>query len=290
MKENYIVITPVKNEAKYINLTIDSMIQQSVKPAKWIIVDDGSSDNTAEIVELAAQKYNWISVIKKKSTEARAPGANVVKAFNYGLSIIDMEYDYIVKLDGDLEFESKYFENLLIKFDLNDRLGIAGGYCVDKGMGKKKKIDNTPEFHVRGATKMYRKKCFHDIGGLLPKFGWDGIDEIKAMMLGWETQSFREIVVKHLRPTGQATGLLRYAWRRGDLDYYMGYNPIYLMMSCIKNFSKKPYFLFGFVMFSGYLFSYIKSSEQINDKNFIEFIKKFQKQRIKNIFNNNILK
>jgi glycosyltransferase involved in cell wall biosynthesis len=280
MKDNYIVITPAKNESKYIKNTINSMIQQSIKPQKWIMVDDGSSDGTYEIINEAAQNHDWIKILKKDTNVKRAPGANVVNAFNYGLSTVKDEYIFIVKLDADLEFESDYFEKLINQFEINPKLGIAGGYCVNSTKGNKIKIDNTPEYHVRGATKMYRKICFDAIGGLMPKFGWDGIDEMKAMMLGWETKSFKDIIIFHLRPTGKETGLLRYAWRRGVLNYYMGYNPLYLILSCINNFSKKPYFLFGITLFMGYFYSYITNSEQLNDKNLIKFIKKFQSQRI----------
>ena len=280
MKDNYIVITPAKNEAGFIRSTINSMAKQSIKPQKWIIVDDGSSDGTYEIIREAEQDNSWIQVIKKNSLGKRAPGANVVNAFNYGLSTVKDEYSYIVKLDADLEFDENYFEKLIRQFENNPKLGIAGGYCVNSVKGKKVKIDKTPEYHVRGATKMYSKKCFDEIGGLLPKFGWDGIDEMKAMMLGWETKSFKDILVFHLRPTGTETGLLRYAWRRGGLNYFMGYNPLYLILSCINNFGKKPYLLFGLTLFAGYFYSYITDSEQINDKNLIKFIKKFQSQRI----------
>jgi poly-beta-1,6-N-acetyl-D-glucosamine synthase len=281
MQNKYVVITPAKNESKFIAQTINSMIKQSIKPQQWIIIDDGSSDNTLEIIEEVASKYNWIEVIKNESNEKRAPGAAVVNAFNYGLIKIINDYDFIVKLDADLEFDKDYFEKLLKQFEINEKLGIAGGYCVNLFKGNKIKIDNTPEYHVRGATKMYRKNCFRDIGGLMKRFGWDGIDEMKAMMLGWETKSFRDIIVFHLRPTGKETGLLRYAWRRGKLDHYMGYNPIYLILSCIKNFNKKPYLIFGLSLLAGYIYSYLTHSEQINDRKLILYIKKFQRQRIK---------
>jgi glycosyltransferase involved in cell wall biosynthesis len=259
------------------------MIKQSIKPRKWIIVDDGSSDDTYDIVTKAARNYSWITIIKTNSNEKRAPGTNVVNAFNFGLSTIKNDYSYIVKLDADLEFDEDYFEKLIRQFEINNRLGIAGGICVISTKGNKRKIEKTPEYHVRGPIKMYRKKCFDEIGGLMPKFGWDGIDEMKAMMLGWETKSFKDIIVLHLRPTGKETGLLRYGWRRGKLNYFLGYNPLYSILSSINNFSKKPYVLFGLTLFTGYIYSYMTNSEQINDKKFIKFIKKFQSQRIKSL-------
>jgi len=280
MKDIYIVITPAKNESNHIAFTINSMVKQSIKPQKWIIVDDGSSDNTYEVVKEAIQNYSWITIIKNNSKEKRAPGANVVNAFNFGLSSIRENYDYIVKLDADLKFNEAYFEKLIEQFKADDKLGIAGGLCLDSIINPKRDLFYTSQYHVRGATKMYRKKCFDDIGGLMPRFGWDGIDEMKAMMLGWETKSFKDIIVLHLRPTGQETGLLRYAWRWGTLNYYMGYNPLYLLLSCFNNFSKKPYILFGLTLFAGYVYSFLTNRDQINDKNLINFIKKFQRNRI----------
>jgi hypothetical protein len=117
----------------------------------------------------------------------------------------------------------------------------------------------------------------------MPQFGWDAIDEMKAMMRGWETKSFRDIIVLHKRPTGKETGRLRYGWRRGICNYYLGYNPVYSVLSSINNFSRKPYVLFGLTLFAGYVYSYITNSEQINDKNLIKFIKKFQSQRIRSL-------
>lgn len=283
MQNNYVVITPAKNESKYITSTINSMIKQLIKPRQWIIVDDGSSDDTFEIIGKLALQYNWITAVKNDSNEKRSPGAKVVNAFNFGFSRIIAEYDFIVKLDADLEFDEDYFKNLINQFEINKRLGIAGGYCANLLKGNKSRIDNTPDYHVRGATKMYRKECFEQIGGLVSRFGWDGIDEMKAMMLGWETKSFRNIIIIHLRPTGQETGLIRYAWRRGVLNYYMGYNPIYLILSCINNFSKKPYILFGLSLLGGYIYSYVTNGEQISDRKLIRFIKNFQNKKIKSL-------
>jgi poly-beta-1,6-N-acetyl-D-glucosamine synthase len=277
----YVVITPAKNEAQYISITLQSMINQSIKPRRWIIVDDGSIDETFNIASELSKCYNWITVVRNNSLEKRSSGGNVVRAFNDGLRYLQEDYDFIVKLDADLQFNEHYFEELIRQFMLNEKLGISGGYCINSANGSKIKIDNTPEYHVRGATKMYRKKCFDDIGGLMPIFGWDGIDEIKAMMLGWETKSFKAITIVHLRPTGQETGVMRYAWRRGMLNYYLGYNPFYLVLSCVNNFKNKPFILFGLSLFAGYVYSYITHKDQITDKNFTSFLKQFQKQRLK---------
>ena len=283
MKTRYIIITPAKNEAEHIHTTANSVINQTITPVKWLIVDDGSDDQTYTIMNELSAEYNWISVIKKNTKEKRAPGGNVVNAFNFGLNSLTENYDFLVKLDADLEFKSDYFENLMKEFDKDDKLGICGGYIVNLTDGENYTVDNSPEYHVRGATKMYRKECFDEIGGLIPKMGWDGIDEIKAMMFGWKTKSFKNLNVIHHRPTGKETGMLRYAWRLGKSNYFMGYSPVFLFLSCIKRFARKPYILFGLTIYAGYISAFIKREEQIKDKNFKKFIRKFQSDRIKGL-------
>ncbi len=256
MRKKYIVITPAKNEEEYIPKVIESMIKQTILPVRWVIIDDNSDDNTAEILKKAISNHKWIRLLQSFSDENRAPGAKVVHTFNFGLSTIDEEYDYIVKFDADLEFEADYFERILVEFDLHPKLGIAGGYCVEKYKNKLK-IEPTPTYHVRGATKVYRSECFEDIGGLIPAMGWDGLDEMKAQMLGWETRSIKDISLIHLRPTGKASGSLRYAWLWGKSSYFMGYDPLFFIIRSLKNIYKKPYILFSFTMLISYIFSLI---------------------------------
>ena len=284
MKNNrYIIITPAKNEEKHINLTIQSVISQTIRPIQWIIVDDNSNDRTAEYAEEACRKYDWIIVVRMISKEKRAPGAKVIHAFNEGLKHIVHSYDYIVKLDADLQFSKDYFEKLLIEFDNNEKLGIAGGFCAEK-KGVELVIERTPNYHVRGATKMYRVECFKDIGGIMPVMGWDGIDEIKAQMKGWKTWSFENLIILHLRPTGKESGGHRYAYLWGQSSYFMGYDPLFFILRALKNYKSHPYIIFSFIMIFGYLQSYVSRKPKIEDKDFIKFIRKFQRKRLLGLF------
>jgi len=275
----YVVITPVKNEEKYLDITINSMINQTILPKLWIIVDDGSTDKTNLIATATAAKYPWIKVITNDHISKRAPGGNVISAFNLGLKRIDCDYEYIVKFDGDLKFDNDYFERLLTKFADNKNLGIAGGYCANI-VNSSLVIDKSPEYHVRGATKMYRKRCFEEIGGLIPAMGWDGIDELKAMMLGWQTRSYPEIILIHLRTTGSGTGRISYAWKWGKSMHFMGFYPLYAILGSIKRTTEKPYFLFGISMLMGFIYQSMKNGQTVEDRELKIFIKTFQKKRL----------
>ncbi|MGA2622482.1 MAG: glycosyltransferase family A protein [Bacteroidota bacterium] len=278
-RRDYVVITPARNEEQYIRFTINSVLNQAVKPKLWIIVDDGSDDRTADVVAEASARVPWIRVFRNQRTGVRAPGRNVVDAFNRGLAEVDCPFDFLVKLDADLDFESDYFEKLLRKFEEDPKLGIAGGYCATTS-GSTVKLDSSPEYHVRGATKMYRRECFEQIGGLVPAMGWDGLDELKAMMLGWRTRSFRDLILVHLRPTGKETGLMRYAWKWGKSYYFMGYDPLFVFGSGVLKFARKPYVLFGCTIITGYVFSFFTGAKVIDDKDLVKFIRRFQRSRI----------
>lgn len=276
---NYVVITPAKDEERHIGATIDSMLDQTILPSLWVIVDDGSTDATPQIIDEVVKRIPWIRLAQTNRRTSRFPGADVVNAFLFGLSQVHVDYDYIVKLDADLEFRDEYFEKLLDAFKLDPRLGIAGGVCAHR-VRNSAVIDETPEYHVRGATKMYRKECYQQIGGLVPAMGWDGIDEMKALSLGWRTRSIPELVIIHSRITGSATGLLRYAWRWGKSMHFMGYHPLFALASCSKRIWKQPFLLFGISMLAGYVYSAASNDPLLEDRDLRIFIRDFQRRRI----------
>jgi len=279
MVPSYAIITPARNEEKYIDSTISSVTSQTIKPTIWVLIDDHSTDRTREIIDTARKEFPWIRRLENEKDTERAPGAKVVGLFNQGLASLKNDYDYIVKLDADLSFHSDYFEKLFIEFERDPRLGIAGGYCQYLD-GQTMRIEWTPEYHVRGATKVYRKKCLSDIGGLVPVMGWDGLDEMKAQMLGWKTRSFNDIFVEHLRHTGEATGKIRFAWLWGVSSYYMGYDPLFFIIRCTRNIKRRPYLVFSMMMVFGYLYSFVIRRNQIEDIKLKLFIRKFQRRRI----------
>lgn len=271
----YVVITPAKDEEKYIGLTIASMCAQTLKPYRWIIVDDGSTDGTGNLIAAAAEKNPWIKVVYRKNLGSRQAGNGVIAAFydGYGLVAKD-KWDYVVKFDGDLSFNSDYFEKCLREFEQDGKLGIAGGTCcklVDGAMVPE--FMGEPLFHVRGPTKIYRRECFEAIGGLIVAPGWDTVDQIKANMLGWTTRTFPSIQLIHHRPTGGAYGSWNDWVKNGLANYVTGYHPLFMVCKCLRRLFKKPYNLQAFGLFCGFMKGYLKSISQVQDRAAIRYLR-----------------
>ncbi|GHA40726.1 glycosyl transferase family 2 [Salinimicrobium marinum] len=197
----YIVI-PAHNEAAFISRTLQSLVEQSHLPEKIIVVDDQSSDNTAEIVAGFAKIHSFISLVKTTSSEAHLPGSKVVNAFYKGYDLLDEEYDIICKFDADLIFPKNYLEQIAAHFNADPKTGMAGGFCHILKNDKWKLENLTGKDHIRGALKAYRKDCFKQIGGLKPSMGWDTVDELLAQYHNWKIVTDESLAVKHLRPTG----------------------------------------------------------------------------------------
>lgn len=278
----YIIISPVRNEEKFIERTIHSVISQTVQPITWVIVNDGSRDKTEDIVRTYLSEYTWIKLTNLPDRGCRKGGSGVIEAFYVGYNIIkNLNYDFIVKLDGDLSFERDYFEKLFEKFYSNSKLGIAGGYVYDF-VKNNLRPHVFPAHHVRGCVKTYRKECFEEIGGLLSTLGWDGIDEMKAQMRGWKTRSFRELRVIHYRPMGSVGGILRGRLRGAISACKMGYHPLFMIGRCLRRMIiDKPYIIGGLVMILGFFYYKIKGIKPIDDPQLISFIREYQKKRMR---------
>lgn len=277
----YTIITPIRNEEKYIEKTMHSMINQTIKPIQWIIVDDGSTDDTYNIVAEYAKKYKWITAFRKNTppSETTETGS-IPKAFNFGLKFVKLKnYDFIVKLDGDLSFESDYFERIFKEFEKNPELGIASGGCYEYDKNGNLQLEKVPKFHTRGASKVYRKECFEDIGGIIPHLGWDTVDEIKAWMRGWKTRNFSEIKMIHHKKTGSRGSILRGKIRLGKVGYIVGYNPLFMYLRFLRNIPKSPLIIGSIAMFIGYVKGWL-NEDKVKDKRLIHFIWKEQLKKI----------
>ncbi len=277
---NYAIVTPVHNEEAYIRFTLDSVVSQIVPPVEWIIVDDGSTDNTAAIIQAYVERYPWIRRVALPAEGKRELGARVVRVFYAGFRQLTAESDFIVKLDGDLSFAPDYFARLLDKFADDPRLGIAGGgFYVQEG--DQWRLERAPLDHVRGATKVYRKACFEEIGGLPAVNGWDGIDEWRAQLKGWQTRSFNELVVHHLRPTGASYGKWKGYTREGEEAYFLGYPWLVLLArSFYRALSERPLLVRGVGIFWGYLRSWLARKPQLDDAETIRYMRRKQMGRI----------
>lgn len=279
-KTRYVIITPVKNEERYIRKTIQSVTSQTAIPAEWVIVNDGSTDKTGEIAVEAAKKYRWIKVMNLPPT-ARVRGGHIVRLFYKGIdSFSSHDYEYIVKLDGDVSFSSDFFERIFSHFSANRRLGISSGISHIY-VNEKLEEERSALGHTLGATKVYRKECFAAIGGLVENMGWDGIDEIKARMLGWDAEPVPGLVVVHHRPEGKARGFFKAGIERGKGSYFMGYHPVFFMLRAFKcMLLKDPPVADGLGMMLGYFGALIKNNDRIPDSEFIRFLRKNQVRKL----------
>jgi biofilm PGA synthesis N-glycosyltransferase PgaC len=286
---SYVIVSPVRNEGKFLSSTIKCVAQQSLRPNQWIIVNDGSSDDTLEVANSAATTYPWITVVNRHDRGVRKAGSGVIEAFYDGFQRIeDGSWSYLVKLDGDLSLPHDYFEKCILHFNSNPRIGIAGGtVCIINNDGLpevESKVD--PKFHVRGATKVYRKECWDQIGGLLKAPGWDTLDEVKANMLGWETQTIPGLNIIHHRPTGAAYGAWKDRVKNGMGCYISGYHPLFMAFKCCRRLIEKPLIIGGVGLFYGFLKGYITRTPQIQDKALIKY---FRNQQLNRLFLKNSL-
>ncbi len=286
--ERYVIITPVRDEEAHITTTIESVCAQTILPFRWIIVDDGSKDNTRKLVREYANKYAWIQLIRRENRGFRKPGVGVMEAFYDGFNSLDFsEWNFIVKLDGDLSFAPDYFERCFEQFKNSPDLGIAGGMIYNVNNGSLQ-VENHPIFHVRGATKIYKRRCWDAIGGLYIVTGWDTLDEIKANMLGWKTQTFLDLKVVHYRYTGAADGQWKTGVKYGKANYISGYHPLFMFLKCIRRTFQKPYVIGSAALAYGFASGYLLNISQVDDKKLIEYLRREQMKKL--TFRNSIWK
>jgi poly-beta-1,6-N-acetyl-D-glucosamine synthase len=278
----YVVISPVRNEQKYLTFTISSMLAQTIRPRCWIIVNDGSKDETGHIAQQAADSNPWIKVVNRADRGFRKAGGGVVEAFYEGYRLIENQsWDYLVKLDGDVSFEPDYFEKCFVEFEQDAQLGMAGGtICSKRGEVIEPESKKDPRFHVRGATKIYRSDCWRGLGGLIRAPGWDTLDEVKANMLGWKTYTFHHLNVIHYRSTGAAYGTWNDRIKSGLANYISGYHPLFMFLKCMRRMVTRPYFIGGFGLFVGFLKGYVEKVPQVEDGALISYLRQQQMNRL----------
>lgn len=279
---HYIILTPVRNERDHFSETIASVVAQSIRPRWWVIIDDGSQDGTAELVDDAARQHDWIRVVHRPDRGFRKQGGGVVEAFYDGYETIRQEpWDYLVKLDGDLSFEPKYFELCFQEFAADPNLGIGGGEVWSKVNGTLINDGRKdPRFHVRGATKIYRRATWTAIDGLIRTTGWDTLDEMKANMCGWRTRSFSDIKVIQLKATGSADGAWRNWFKNGRANYITGYHPLFMLFKCSRRMFERPYGVAALGLMSGFVTGYLRRVPRAPDKELLKYLRGQQMNRL----------
>jgi glycosyltransferase involved in cell wall biosynthesis len=245
---NYYIVIPAHNEEAFIALTLDSLISQTVLPKKVVIVNDNSTDKTAEIVTAYAKENPFISLVNKTSSAIHLPGSKVIQAFHKGFETLDKEYDVIVKLDADLILPNNYFETILNIFEKDATIGMAGGFAYIEKNGEWILENLTDKDHIRGAFKAYRKACFQQIGNLKPAMGWDTVDELLSKFYGWKVVTDASLIVKHLKPTG-ANYNKTARYKQGEAFYTLGYGFLITSIASAKlaMMKKKPLLFLDYI-------------------------------------------
>jgi poly-beta-1,6-N-acetyl-D-glucosamine synthase len=272
---DYAAVTPAHDERDNLRRLADSLAAQTVRPARWVIVENGSTDGTEEIARGLADELPWVSVLAIPRVAAAARGAPIVRAFEAGLATLEARPDVVVKLDADVSLEPEHFERLLEAFASRPRLGIASGTCLDEAEGYDERFV-TGE-HVWGAVRAYRAACLPDVTPLEAGMGWDTVDEVKARLSGWETAIVPGVAFRHHRLEGRREGSRWNAWCiQGQVTHFLGYRPLYVLAKTAFRASREPTAV-GIVV--GFADSALHRRPRVSDRRVSEELRRGQRLR-----------
>jgi len=281
----YVLITPARNEAAFIEKTLTSMLVQTLPPLRWVIVDDGSLDETSAIVEEYRSKADWIELLKRPRRKERS-FAGKVGAFNAGLERVqNLDFEVIGNLDADLSFDSEYLEFLIRKFESDPRLGVAGTPFVQDGYDSASDSFEG-ESHVAGGCQLFRRQCFVDVGGYQPNpaGGIDWVAVTTARMKGWKTRSFADKRFHHYRSLGTAEKKgLHALFSYGEKDYYLGGSPVWEMFRVLYRATKRPFLVGALALFAGYCWAAIRRVQRPVSGELMRFHRREQMQKLRAI-------
>jgi len=276
--DRLLLITPARDEAAHLAGTIRAVAQQTRRPDLWLVIDDGSTDDTAEILEAMAAELPFMRVLRAPQQESdpeadRLGLAAEARAFNAALATVELsEFTHVGKLDADVELPPSYLADLLERFAAEPALGIAGGTLLERENGGWEAA-KVPANHVRGALKLYSRECFEAIGGIQERLGWDTIDETYARMRGYSTRSLPEITARHHRPVATRGGALRGRARHGQCAYILRYDAWWVLLRSFKVALQRPYGLSGLAFLYGYFQALLKSQPKVEDEGFRRFVR-----------------
>ena len=280
----YVLITPARNEGAFIKKTLDSMLVQTVRPERWVIVDDGSIDNTAEIVVPFAQQVSWIELLRREQRADRN-FAGKVYAFKAGLERVQsIDFDIIGNLDADISFDSDYLEFLIRKFEEDPKLGVAGTPFTENSGYDTTRDSFEGENHVAGGCQLFRRQCFEEIGGYVPNRvgGIDWVAVTTARMRGWKTRSFPEKRFHHYRSLGTAErSVLSSLFSYGEKDYYLGGSPVWQVFRVMYRMAKRPILIGGLALLSGYCWAALRRMQRPVSRELIRFHRREQMKKLR---------
>lgn len=280
--ERVVVVSPCRDEEATLERTITCMRAQTCSPALWVIVDDGSTDRTPEILSKAKAEIPWLRVVRRADRGRRELGSGVIEAFDEGLSAVDVDYDFVAKMDVDLEFSPRYLERILEYFEGDPKLASASGKVYRRESGRLVEEFMIDEM-VAGQFKLYRREPFERIGGFVRAVMWDGIDFHRARLEGYRTASLTdpELRIIHLRLMGSSDRSVfhgRLRWGRGQ--WYMGSAPSYLLATAAFRMREKPYVVGGFLILVGYLTAALRRAPRYEYPGFRRSLRRWQRRRL----------
>lgn len=282
----YVLVTAARNEAKFIGATLDSVVSQTVLPSAWVIVSDGSTDATEDIVADYAARYPFITLTRVMRADDRNFGAKV-HAVRLGFAKAKVaHFDLIGNLDADVSFEPTYFEGLLARFRQEPRLGIAGGWIHEEIRGHFRPRPFNRVESVPHAVQLLRRQCYDDIGDYLPLQygGEDTYAAASARMHGWRTTAFDDLPVRHHRRTSSVGGVLKGCFQRGLVDQALGYAPLYALAAYSRRLRARPYLLGAALQLSGYVYEGVRGKPRVVPPAFVEFLRSEQRARLRALF------
>jgi biofilm PGA synthesis N-glycosyltransferase PgaC len=283
MSRCYVLISPCRNESDFMRQTLESVVAQSLLPQKWVIVDDGSTDNTPTILAEYAEKYNWIKVVTRQDRGSRAVGGGVVDAFYAGYEKICIDdFDYLCKLDLDLRLPPRYFEGLMERMEANPKIATCSGKAYIEKNGGFESERHGDEMSI-GASKFYRVDRFKELGGFVREVMWDGIDCHRCRMRGWIACSWDDPDLRfvHLRPMGSSQQSI-YAgrMRHGYGQYFMGSSLLWMFATALYRIPEKPYVIGGLYILWGWLKSWFQGLPRYEEPGFREFLRHYQRRAL----------
>jgi hypothetical protein len=282
---SYVLVTAAHNEEAFIEKTITAVCAQEVRPKKWVIVDDGSNDNTAMIVQEYAQKRTFIQLLQLSKKHAPDFGAQA-RAINAGFDLLlksGVEFDFIGNVDSDIAFEASYFRELFRKFEAEPSLGLAGGWLFENDGVKFSPRKGNRATSVPHGIQLFRRECFLAIGGYIPlRYGApDWCAEISARMHGWQVESFPDVPAHHRRPTGSVSGRVRYLYRAGLAAFSLGSHPAFEAAKCIVSLHRRPYLVGALSRLAGFAAGYWRKEERQVSEDQVRFLRHEQCQTLR---------
>jgi poly-beta-1,6-N-acetyl-D-glucosamine synthase len=284
---SYVLVTAAYNEESNIEKTIESVLSQTLLPARWVIVSDGSFDRTDEIVQTHVKKHSFIHFLRMQRSPGRSFRSKVV-ALQTGIKLLDdVRFEFIGNLDADVAVGSSYFKDLIGHFESRPRLGLAGGFVYEDTDGEFRSRKSNRVYSVAHAAQLVRRECYEAIGGyaVLEFGGEDWHAQTSAKMRGWEIEALPELKIFHHRHTGEADNLVRHKFRQGRMDYSLGSDPLFEILKCLERLRERPFFIGSIARVVGFSWSFFCRDNRPVSEEFVAFLRREQKQKVLSLLN-----